>query len=452
MGVNSPSLTRSSWTRSASWTVLLFLAVFIWLAFLGFILPVDPDEAVYQIVATGMLDGQWPYRDLFDHKPPLIYVWHVPGALGAGILGERLIAALACAASLPVLGAVARRQSQTPRQVRLTLASYALLLANPFLGVNANTEAFSLLPIVAAFAVSSPLAAGALLGVAVMTKPVALLFLPVLAWHWYRRVPLVLAGVAVIVLAVCLPFAPVWSDFWESNIEFNLRYGREISVLDRLKLFFLVHPLLILGALPVWVAAVVGAFRTRRAILILWAASGYVAAKATGYDFTHYYILLLPPVALLAGLGFDRYLTRRAVRWVSPLSVSLAASVAFLGVALLSAQADDPFDEFVRSNGELPPGELYVLGFRSEIYAYAGRQPERRFFFSVPLILSEEWGRTARAELARCPPVVLVIPDEDPLFPVDWSPEIAQLYRVRQEYERGIVLTEPLRPCDRAGR
>jgi len=36
--------------------------------------PFEKDEGTYATVARGLLDGQLPYRDLFDHKPPLVYV------------------------------------------------------------------------------------------------------------------------------------------------------------------------------------------------------------------------------------------------------------------------------------------------------------------------------------------------------------------------------------------
>ena len=37
--------------------------------------PLFGDEAVYSAVGRGLLDGQLPYRDLFDNKPPLLYGW-----------------------------------------------------------------------------------------------------------------------------------------------------------------------------------------------------------------------------------------------------------------------------------------------------------------------------------------------------------------------------------------
>ncbi|MDY6407476.1 MAG: hypothetical protein SPL08_02070 [Pseudomonadota bacterium] len=40
------------------------------------------DRPVYQYVGKVMLSGQIPYRDVFDHKGPLVYFWHVLGTVG----------------------------------------------------------------------------------------------------------------------------------------------------------------------------------------------------------------------------------------------------------------------------------------------------------------------------------------------------------------------------------
>src|SRR3989304_5000832 len=55
--------------------------------------PLDADAGVYSTVARGILDGQIPYRDLFDHKQPLLYTWYMLSFL---LFGEE-------AASLRVL-------------------------------------------------------------------------------------------------------------------------------------------------------------------------------------------------------------------------------------------------------------------------------------------------------------------------------------------------------------
>ena len=91
-------------------------------------------------------------------------------------------------------------------------------------------------------------------------------------------------------------------------------------------------------------------------------------------------------------------------------------------------------------------GELYVLGDRSEIYAYAGRQPQRRFFSSIPLAMIPAWGEEAKAGLIACPPAILVVPDS-PTFTVPWTEENERLYGTRDDHPSGVVFTNPLYAC-----
>src|ERR671922_2576087 len=54
--------------------VVCMLALAWWLRGPLHHLPLERDEGAYAVIATRWLAGDVPYRDLFDHKPPLIYV------------------------------------------------------------------------------------------------------------------------------------------------------------------------------------------------------------------------------------------------------------------------------------------------------------------------------------------------------------------------------------------
>lgn len=97
-----------------------------WLSLLAFVLPYDPDEAVYSAIASGIVDGRWPYRDLFDHKPPLVYLWYLPAGLGAPVVVERLLATTAVVASFPrcrAQWALASHPHRGPHRVGLRLVA-----------------------------------------------------------------------------------------------------------------------------------------------------------------------------------------------------------------------------------------------------------------------------------------------------------------------------------------
>lgn len=436
----------SAWAvASRSW-VLLGGGLFAWLTILTFIWPYDPDEAVYKIVATGIFDGRWPYRDLFDHKPPMVYVWYLPAGLGATIHVQRILAALVLASSVPVFMIIARRML-TAHQTRLAGISYAGLLANPLMGLGANTEAFMLLPLLGAVAVRSPILSGALLGMAVMTKPIALAYVPVLILMRGRSSWRMLLATAAAMVAISLPFVPIWRSFLSANITFNALYGGSVSEVERVRNIFAFNPFVLLGALPVWIAAIAGALRSRHRTLLLWAACGFLAAKATGRDYGYYYVPLLPAAALLAGIGLEPLLaSRRAL--LSTLAPAAAASVVAGAVALWwswrATERYEPLAAAVRATR----GETYVLGDDARVYAYASRQPSRRFFYSVPLAVNPLWGDVAREALLACPPATLVVPaDPGSPFNVAWSADLERLYAHHASFAAGALFTEPRIVC-----
>ncbi len=412
-----------------------------WLTVLAFILPYDPDEAIYKIIATGIVHGKWPYHDLFDHKPPLIYLWYLPAGLGASIEFERVLAALLVAATVPLVAVLARRWL-SGRQTSLAVIAYTLLMANPFMLASANTEAFLLLPLLASFAVGSPVLAGVLLGIAVMTRPVAIVFAPVLVLLWRRDAWRAALGGAAVCLLVSLPFLPIWRDYLEANVSFNLSYGRNLGYGHGILQLLVPNPGVLIGALPLWYSALAGAFRQRNRLIWLWAVCGVVSVKATGLDWAHDYALLAPPAALFAAIGLDRIFQRRVITAVLGFVAIIVVAFDLFVVAWSGARPQQAMIDAIHT----AKGEVYVLGDRTYLYAYADRQPERRFFVSTHLVARSDWGEAMRQQLIACPPDLLVIPKGN-VFPVDWEDDVTAGYGQRTEYDDAVLFTLPKVPC-----
>jgi hypothetical protein len=432
-------------TYRLAWT--LAVGLFCWLLVFAWLQPLTPDEAVYKIVATGAVHGQWPYRDLFDHKPPLAYAWYLPAALGASVFVERIIAALCLAASVPLLALVARRWL-TPRHAAIATVAYALAIANPGLSVRANLESFALLPLVAAFAVTSPLAAGALLGVAAMTKPMALLFAPVLVWIWRREAWKSAAAALIVAAAISLPFVPIWRDYWDANITFNMQYGAFTPNGDRLATILKMPPPVLIGWLPLIAAAIAGAWYVRDVRAWLVALGGVASVKLSGQQFNHYYTLLAPGVALFAGAGIAWAWPRIAARTTLFALAALSTLPVVFGFSPLITDYGDIHHPLGTAAAEISatPGEFYVLGDHGQSYVFADRQPQRRFFFASPAVVRPEWGDQLRADLIACPPAVLVVA-EDALFPVPWQSDVTSLYTRKIETPAGAVYLDPTTTC-----
>jgi hypothetical protein len=259
---------------------------------------------------------------------------------------------------------------------------------------------------------------------------------------WRRDVWRVAIGGGLISILVSLPFIPIWHDFWEANVTFNLDYSPNLAYGSGLYHLLIPNPGVLIGGLPLWCAALVGAIRQRDRLIWVWALCGLIAVKASGLNWGHQYVLLAPPAALLAGIGFDRILRSRILAVTESILSAGTFVVMASALVLFGARPLQKIVDAVRTT----EGEVYVLGGKTEIYTYAGRQPQRRFFYSVPLVVRSDWGREMREDLLACPPDVLVIP-EGSLFQVDWKDDVASVYERRAEFDTGTVLTQPKLPC-----
>src|SRR6478735_1289571 len=146
-------------------------------------MPLDRDASVYTVIGRGLGWGDLPYRDLFDHKQPLIYP--VYGLIDAFNVSPRLVSAVVSLIAAALVYAIVRRP--------LAPLLVVVLGASRFVhGFDLNTEHLLLvtgtLPI--AVALLRPrwaLLAGLLFALALLTKAVAILLLPALLIALPRR-------------------------------------------------------------------------------------------------------------------------------------------------------------------------------------------------------------------------------------------------------------------------
>src|SRR6187455_481019 len=70
------------WIVAAAWATIVFAAVQILLFSFG------RDQSIYALVASGLCDGKLPYRDVWDFKPPGIFLTY---ALSFAVFGESMV-------------------------------------------------------------------------------------------------------------------------------------------------------------------------------------------------------------------------------------------------------------------------------------------------------------------------------------------------------------------------
>lgn len=327
-------------TRRAEVIVLaaiLVLSVALRMAFLH--LPLERDEGLYAVVGTEILHGAVPYRDVIDHKPPGVhYLYALMILLGGPTPGAiRFLTALYNLGTVLLVHLVGR-QLGGAKAGSIAALLYAVVGSGPLLQANgSNTETFLLLPLTAAVHAwyrsgrarhSAWLAwSGFCLGAALMIKTVIAPLAAILAAAAFRA-----AGAAgdrragfraVLFFAtpplVLVAFVVAWfarqgalGDFIHWNLTFNRRYqlGTPLAmrwfILDRTLPYLVEHAALWLVAL-VTVASMLRRRPTQdEGVFLALLAGAAVAVALPGRFYQHYFVLFLPFLSVLCGIGVSR--------------------------------------------------------------------------------------------------------------------------------------------------
>jgi 4-amino-4-deoxy-L-arabinose transferase-like glycosyltransferase len=404
------------------------------------------DEATYSALAAKLLAGGSMYADAVDHKPPGI-AWLYAGIYGTTapyhLENIRVFLALLIALTGILIGEVAASSTGDAR-ARVAGVIYVLLTATGFAPHTqaANAELVLNAPLAlaaAAMAAQSPdkpwsrvlllaIAAGAATGIAALFKYQAVL--AGLAWLAALRIARPRTHVAAGVIGLAIGFAIVAGAvvsvfaraghldaflFW--GWRYNFQYITAVPLRRQAVRFVTETAPIALMWLPVIVLAV--AARKHLAFAWFWVAAMAVAVCIGGRFFGNYFLMLTPPLAMLAGQGLlVLYDSGRRQQ-----SVWLAASAA--GLALLSVVAAANWDRFepeirriddryrdagawIQSHSN-PDDRLLVWGDSAQIYVYSRRVMGTRFAFCnyhTGII----WGTSATPGSADVPTASSVVP------------------------------------------
>jgi 4-amino-4-deoxy-L-arabinose transferase-like glycosyltransferase len=330
---------------------------------------IDWDESIYLLVSRELLRGHAPYTVIWDHKPPGLYALFAGFQLlfGESITSARLGAVLAVAATCAALFACGKRLFKSGSVGALAVAVYAgqSLLSG---GLAANAEVllapFCTLGFLALATPEAPrasraLAAGLFFGLAAQVKYVAAFELAgafagaavvwslearrVLPASTLRRGFLAAAGFLAPFAVAALAFlaAGRFPEYAHANFAANVAYisanrVSPASLLSTVLEHARRNPFFWCGAILLPAAAILSRRSAlpfgRPAILALaWLAGAAAGVASIGRIWDHYFLQLLPPLALL---GAAAVVT--AARGLVPSRARLAgAAAAAAGATLL---------------------------------------------------------------------------------------------------------------------
>jgi len=447
--------------RVAWWTlaVIVFGVVLaIRIRLLG--IPLERDEGEYAYAGQLMLQGIPPYKLAYNMKLPGIYAAYavIMSIFGQTILGIHLGLLLVNAATIALIFLLGRRLMNSTAGIAAA-TSYAILSVTPsVLGLAAHATNFVMLPALGGTllilkvydsgrsAFGRLFASGLLFGLAVLMKQPAAFFVVFAAiylilkelhrgWKQTGLVPRILIFTAGVILPfgiMCLVLsrAGVFRQFWFWTIDYARQYGSIVPLNRAPEIFFRSTKEVIGASWALWILAGIGAVaglwdqRLRGSTAFLIGLLFFSAlALCPGFYFrSHYFILVLPAVSLLAGAAISKLSDLVAGRMILVGFAPLLLLAAMLSVPVLwdkkvffdvsPIQAcgliypENPFLESVRIADYVrehtgPDDTIAVLGSEPQVYFYAQRHSATGYIYTYSLMEPQKYAQQMQQEMMR---------------------------------------------------
>jgi hypothetical protein len=436
--------------------------------------PLERDEGEFAYAGQLLLEGIPPYQLASNMKLPGAYaayavIMAVCGQTVSGIRLGLLAVNLVTIALVFVLG----KRLFGPAAGLLAAACYGVLSVSPaMLGFAGHATHFVALFAVAATVLmwrgiesgrrSLMVASGALFGLGfIMKQPGAAFVLFGLAWvagrhlrhrpaRWAaagRDAAWFAAGAVAPFLLTCLwlAMAGVFGNFWFWTFQYAREYASLIPLRDAPRQLRNAASDVIMPHLALWLLAGLGAAalfadrprRSQAALAAAWLAFSFLAVCPGFYFRSHYFIVMLPAIALAVGgaaaLAQEWLRAKGLPAIVRAWPVIIVSATLFHGVwryreiffvfkpdrVSREVYGGNPFPESVQVAGYIhahsaPDDRILVLGSEPQIYFYSGRKSATTHIYMYGLMEPQPFASRmqqqliAEAEAAR-PAFIVVV-------------------------------------------
>jgi 4-amino-4-deoxy-L-arabinose transferase-like glycosyltransferase len=386
--------------------------------------PLERDEGEYAYAGQLMLEGIPPYSLASNMKLPGTYAIHalIMALFGQTIVGIHLGLLLVNAVNILFVFLLARRLLGDASAVAAA-AVYAVLSISPSVaGTASHATQFVVL-----FALPGTLLlldkkfarAGFCFGLAFLMKQHGVFFILFgAAWLLYIRAGL--RAIARFAIAAALPYAltclilwraGVFPNFWFWTVTYARAYAMRVPFSIGIG-HFTSTVCEIIAANPALLAlAAVGAFlaiRARKAgFLLLFLVFSFLTTVPGLLFREHYFIPVLPAVALLAGAAASQRWARWALAGAIALSLFTERQFFFTKTPTQAARelwGDNPFPEAIPAAEYLrahtaPETPIAILGSEPEIYFYARRHSATGYIYMYGLMEPQPYALSMQEEL-----------------------------------------------------
>ncbi len=236
--------------------------------------------------------------------------------------------------------------------------------------------------------------------------------------------------VSVSVYAACAaaPFAATCLLLWRSGVFekfwfWTVRYGSQYGSIFTPQLGFLkligMLPEVVGPALLLWAIAMAGLMTGSKSAKLLlggWFLASAAAVSAGFYFRSHYFVMLLPAVALLCAAAVTDWVSERHPRFaIIVITVACAAPLLYYSHYLLrltphqaaiATFGENPFPEasslshYLRDHSS-PDAKIAVIGSEPEIYFYAQRRSTTGYIYTYGLMEAQPYAKQMQQEMIR---------------------------------------------------
>ncbi len=291
------------------------------------------DEMIYLTLGQGVRQGLTLYKDIFDNKPPLLY-------LTAGVAGNlfwfKAILAFWSLGTVFVFYKLSKLLfGQNEKAQKIATIIFAVLTTIPLLEGNiVNAELFMIGPSILALllllgtnlTLKKVFFAGLLFGFATLFKVPALFDAPVIVFYWFITSNIgdfkdwknIIKNILILILGFALPIILtfVWYFFHGALSEYiktaflqNVGYLSSFRPGDVQKPFLVRNgPLLIRGLIVLLGSGILFLFRNRLSkkfiLLSVWTLFALFAVALSERPYPHYFIQAVAPISLLLAMFF----------------------------------------------------------------------------------------------------------------------------------------------------
>ncbi len=435
--------------------------------------PLERDEGEYAYSGQLMLQGIPPYQLAYNMKLPGTYAAYavLMAAFGQTTEGIRIGMLVVLLCNTVLIFLLTRRLFGL-LAATVAVGTYTLLVnrlptmsldghATHFIVLTALAGIFLLLSAIDTQKKTTLFLSGACFGLAFLMKQHGILFAVFagLLWMWtewrhsanWRKMA---EGVGILAGGVVVPFlltcayiwrAGVFSQFWFWTISYAAEYEKLLKPSEGMKLLNLVLPW-VPRPTVFWLMAAFGITalfwnhraRKHRAFILSFAIFSTLAVIPGLYFRPHYFLVMLPAVAILAGIGIsaahdylEEHRFSKAIIWIPVAFFVISYCSALYGQRkYLVEMSPDAVNRAMHSGHGFPEAvvvadyvkshtsdqdRVAIFGSEPEIYFYSGRHSATGYIYMYPLLEEQKFAVHMQNEMMRevetSKPKLLVVHD-----------------------------------------